>query len=112
MPEILNTMDALVLPSRTRRNWKEQFGRALIEAMACDVPVVGSDSGEIPHVIGEAGLVFPEGDVTALTAHLASLRDSADLRHDLGSRGRARVLERFTQARIAEQTYRAYLQML
>ena len=38
----------------------------LIEAMACGVPVVGSRSGEIPAVIGEAGLLVPEGDAAAL----------------------------------------------
>ena len=42
--------------------WKEQFGHVIIEAMACKVPVIGSDSGEIPHVIGDAGLIFPEGN--------------------------------------------------
>jgi glycosyltransferase involved in cell wall biosynthesis len=101
-----------VLPSRTRPNWKEQFGRALVEAMACEVPVVGSDSGEIPNVIGDAGLVFPEGDVAALAGHLRRLQDSQDMRRDLGRRGRARVLDRFTQARVAEQTYQLYRQIL
>lgn len=112
MPPIYNSMDVLVLPSRTRPNWKEQFGRALIEAMACEVPVVGSDSGEIPNVIGDAGLIFPEGDVDALTRHLACLRDSPDLRQTLARKARARVLERFTQSSVAEQTYRVYQEML
>ena len=112
MPEILQSLNVLVLPSRTRPNWKEQFGRALVEAMACEVPVVGSDSGEIPNVIGDAGLIFPEGNVDALAAHLEALLGSPHLRRDLGGRGRARVLERFTQARIAEQTYRVYQEML
>ena len=59
----MNTMDAFVLPSRTMPGLVEKFGRVLIEAMACGVPVIGSSSGEIPNVIGEAGIVFPEGDV-------------------------------------------------
>ena len=54
----MRKLHALVLPSRTTPRWKEQFGRVLIEAMACGVPPVGSDSGEIPHVIDDAGLVF------------------------------------------------------
>jgi len=112
MPEIMSSFDALVLPSRTRPNWKEQFGRALVEAMACQVPVVGSNSGEIPNVIGDAGLVFPEGDVAALRDHLAKLQASQELREELGQRGRARVLERFTQARVAEQTCEAYHKLL
>src|SRR5262249_44967029 len=66
VPEFLSRLDVLALPSLTYPNWKEQFGRALTEAMACEVPVVGSDSGEIARVIGDAGLVFPEGDATAL----------------------------------------------
>jgi glycosyltransferase involved in cell wall biosynthesis len=53
------SLDVLVLPSRSRSNWKEQFGRVLVDAMACGVPVVGSTCGEIPNVIGEAGLIFP-----------------------------------------------------
>lgn len=112
MPEIYRSLDALVLPSRTRPNWKEQFGRALVEAMACGVPVIGSYSGEIPNVIGDAGLVFPEGDVARLATQLARLRDSEELRRELGAKGRERVLARFTQASVAEQTVRVYREML
>jgi glycosyltransferase involved in cell wall biosynthesis len=62
----MNCIDALVLPSLTTRDWKEQYGRVLGEAMACGVPVIGSDSGAIPEVIGDAGLIVPEGNVSAL----------------------------------------------
>jgi glycosyltransferase involved in cell wall biosynthesis len=55
MPAFYRDLDLFVLPSRTTPAWKEQFGRVLIEAMACGVPVIGSDSGEIPHVIGAPG---------------------------------------------------------
>ena len=95
-------------PSRSRPNWVEQFGRVLVEAMACGVAVVGSDCGEIPHVIGEAGLIFAEGDVEALRGHLARLQSDAALRAELARRGRQRVLERFTQARVAEETVALY----
>jgi glycosyltransferase involved in cell wall biosynthesis len=112
MPAHLRRLHALVLPSLTRPNWKEQFGRVLIEAMACGVPVVGSDSGEIPNVIGEAGLVFPEGDAEALRAALARLRDDRDLWGHLAVAGRARVLAEFTHAQVAQKTYRVYREML
>jgi glycosyltransferase involved in cell wall biosynthesis len=112
MPALLTQLDALVLPSRTRPNWKEQFGRVLIEAMACGVPVIGSDCGELPNVIGDAGLVFPEEGVEALAAHLQALRDDAALRASLAERGRARVLAHYTQRRIAEQTVAAYRQVV
>ena len=112
MPARLRVLDVLALPSLTRPNWKEQFGRVLIEAMACGVPVIGSDSGEIPHVISDAGLVFPEGNVEALRDHLAHLMANTSLRTELAALGRARALAHYTQARIAEETYAVYQRML
>jgi glycosyltransferase involved in cell wall biosynthesis len=111
MPDFLRSIHVLALPSRTMPNWKEQFGRVLVEAMACETPVVGADSGEIPHVIGEAGLLFPENDSDALAAHLRRLQEDAQLRQELGQRGRQRVLARYTQARIARATYDVYQRM-
>lgn len=112
VPALLHQIDAVVLPSLTTNWWKEQFGRVLIEAMACQVPVVGSDSGEIPHVIGDAGLVVKEADVTALRDALAWLMTGAGLRADLGRRGRARVLEQFTQSSVAARTVTVYRQVM
>jgi glycosyltransferase involved in cell wall biosynthesis len=74
--------------------------------------VIGSDSGEIPHVVGDAGLVFAEGRVDALLSHLARLLDDPDLRADLARRGRQRVLDRYTQAQIAARTYQVYQEVL
>lgn len=108
MPEFFNHLSALVLPSRTRPNWKEQFGRVLVEAMACGTPVIGSTCGEIPNVVGEAGLLFPEGDVQALAAHLRVLLTDASLPARLSELGRARVLAQYTHQHIAAQTYAVY----
>jgi glycosyltransferase involved in cell wall biosynthesis len=108
IPERLRSFSLLVQPSLTRRNWKEQFGRALMEAMACGVPVVGSASAEIPNVVGDGGLLVQEGDPLALRQAIARLLDDAALRAELGRRGRARVLDCFTNTRIAEQTVDAY----
>jgi len=112
VPEVMGKLDVLVLPSITRPNWKEQFGRVLIEAMACGVPVVGSDSGEIPNVIGDAGLVFPEGDELELRRHLAHLMAEPRRREILIARGHKRVEAHYTQRRIAEETYQMYLRVL
>jgi len=103
VPRYLSCMDVLVLPSLTRPHWKEQLGRVLIEAMACEVAVVGSNSGAIPEVIGDAGLVFPEGDAKALRAALDRLLHNADLRHELISRGRRRAETQFSWSAIARQ---------
>jgi len=112
VPDYMNLLDVLVLPSRTQPNWKEQFGRVLVEAMACEVPPIGSDSGEIPNVIADAGLTFPEGDIQTLTAHLRRLYENPDLRRQLGAKGRLRVLEHYTHRRIAEQSLEFYRHVL
>lgn len=112
LPAEYHRLDALVLPSLTRPNWKEQFGRVLVEAMASGVPVIGSDSGAIPGLIGEAGLITPEGDVAALEAALRRLRDQPALRAQLSEKGRARFLARFTHDRIAEATVDVYRELL
>lgn len=112
LPAEYHKLDALVLPSLTRPNWKEQFGRVLVEAMAGGVPVLASDSGAIPGVIGDAGLILPEGDVEALAAALRGLRDQPALRAELVEKGRARFLAHFTHERIAEATVAVYREML
>jgi len=112
MPAYLGQLDVLVLPSRTLPNWKEQFGRILVEAMACEVVVVGSDSGEIPNVISDAGLIFPENDLEALVENLLSLITNEQLRRSLGTMGRKRMLEHYTQAQVAASTVSVYREML
>ena len=103
VPDYLNLMDILVLPSLTTRTWREQFGRVAVEAMACEVPVIGSSSGAIPEVIGEAGRITPEGDARSLREALTELAGNAALRAGLGVAGRARVLRHFTWERAAAQ---------
>ena len=112
MPAFLRQLDVLVLPSRSRPNWVEQFGRVLIEAMACGVPVVGSDCGEIPNVISDAGLIFPEEDVETLRARLIRLMREPETAAELARRGRERVLHRFTQESVAARTVAVYRQIV
>jgi glycosyltransferase involved in cell wall biosynthesis len=111
MPAQYHEIDVLVLPSFTRPNWKEQFGRVLIEAMASGVPVIGSDSGAIPDVISDAGLIFPEGDIAALRACLHRLHSDHALYTALSQMGRAQVQGNFTHAQIAAQTVEVYRQI-
>jgi glycosyltransferase involved in cell wall biosynthesis len=112
MPGFYRQIDALAVPSLTLPNWKEQFGRVIVEAMACGVPIVGSSSGAIPEVVGEGGLIVPEADSAALAEALRRLRESPDLRHTVGQRGRARVLAHYTQAQVAAQTVAVYRALL
>lgn len=112
IPKLLRRMDVFVLPSQTTAFWKEQFGHVLIEAMACGVPVIGSDSGEIPNVIGEAGLTFREREASDLRACLERMIEDKGLRSQYGDRGRERVRLSFTHEAIAERTYAVYEQLL
>jgi glycosyltransferase involved in cell wall biosynthesis len=91
-------LDVLVVPSHTTPTWKEQFGRVIVEALWCGVPVIGSDSGEIPWLIEltGGGLVFAEGDVNALAAALRALRADPERRRALAGTGRAAVERLFS----------------
>lgn len=108
LPKYINLMDVFVLPSETTKTWKEQFGRVLIEAMACKVPVIGSSSGAIPDTIGDAGLIFAEKDSDALASKIESLRSSEALRQDLAEKSYQRALKNFTFEKIAEETAKIY----
>ena len=108
LPALMNALDVLVLPSRTTPSWKEQFGRVIIEAYACGVTVLGSDSGAIPDVVGAGGLIFPEGDARALAAALASLQADPARRAELGKTGRQMVDEQYTWEHVAETMMAIY----
>lgn len=112
IPQRLRGFDVLVLPSLSLPNWIEQFGRSIMEAMACEVPVIVSDSGELQHVAGEGGIIIPEGSVEAIQTALADLRDNPEKRFELARRGRQRVLKMYTQKQIAAQTYAVYQEMI
>lgn len=110
--ETLAGLDALVLPSLTTPTWKEQFGRVLIEAMACGVPVVGSSSGEIPFVISSAGMVFPEGNPAELATLIRELQTNTELRRSLSSRGLEHVTSHYTNDVIAMNIVGLYQSLL
>lgn len=104
MPTFIRDLDVVVLPSLTTPFWKEQFGHVLIEAMSCQVPVIGSDSGAIPWVIGNGGLVFKEGNHLDFADKLGRMTTDAKLRTRFGLAGRERVMNNFTHSIIAEKT--------
>ena len=112
MPAWMNAMDVLCAPSRTTPGWREQFGRMLIEAMACGVPVIGSNSGEIPHVLGDAGIVAREGDVDDWRDALDRVLGTPGIRRELIQRGVRRVQEHFTWQQAATSHLRFFTELL
>lgn len=112
VPLYLNCMDVVVLPSLTTDKWKEQLGHVLIEAMSCEVPVIGSSSAEIPNVLGDAGLIFKEGDSDDLYEKITMIMNDEKFKAELAMRGRERVLQKYTNEKIAEETYKVYEELL
>lgn len=107
-PQYMNLFDVLVLPSVATPTWKEQFGRVMIEAMACGVPVIGSSSGAIPEVIDDAGLVFTEGDTNNLTEKILQLMTNQKLHQRLSQKSLQRALTHYTHDKVIDQTNKIY----
>lgn len=111
-PAYFQKLDVLVVPTITTKNIREQFGRVIVEAMACRVPVVGSTCGAIPEVIADAGIVVEENNPTELAAQLRRLINDRKLQEKLANAGRERVEKHYTWERVAEQIYSVYLKVL
>ena len=103
VPNEMSNFDVLVLPSKTGATWKEQFGHVLIEAMCMGIPVVGSDSGEIPNVIGRSDLVFTEGDAEGLADILERLLLKPAWLQEVKQFGLTRVHKYYTNRGIANR---------
>jgi len=103
-------LDVLVQPSLALSDWREANGQVLMEAMANEVAVLGTDSGVIPELIGDAGLVVPAGDAEALGAALERMSDRAT-RRGLAQAARARALRLYSDDAIAERTLEFWRQV-
>ena len=112
MPDYYRAMDLFVIASRTTATVSEQFGWVLAEAMACGVPALCSDSGEMHEVVGDKALVFPEGDVEALATLIRRFKDDQELRERYRLYGRQRALENFTASVLADRSYDFYCELL
>jgi glycosyltransferase involved in cell wall biosynthesis len=103
LPRYLQAVDVLCLPSLTRPNWREQFGRILVDGMAAEAVVVGSSSGEIPNVIGDSGIVFAEGNDFELAGSLKGLIRDKQRLADFRGRGADRVRRLFSNTVLVER---------
>ncbi|HWN09648.1 MAG TPA: glycosyltransferase family 4 protein [Pyrinomonadaceae bacterium] len=111
VPSYFHQLDVMVIPTETTKRIREQFGRVIVEAMASGVPVIGSTCGAIPEVIGDAGLVFPEGNAGALATAISQVLSDQRMRQQLAKAGLARVSQ-FSWEKVAETTYELYQEVL
>lgn len=105
LPALYADCDVFVLPSV-----REGMGLVLAEALLCGAPVIATRSGGVTDIVrdGETGLLFPERDAIALADALEKYASDPALAARLAEQGRARVLERFTPERVAEQFLQVY----
>src|SRR5208283_3644633 len=94
MPQYYRLSDMLVLPSLKEKRQQEQFGYVLAEAMACGVPVLGSNCGAIPEVIGDSKRIFQPGSLEQLS-HLI-LNWKRKPRAPQRNKARQRALEKYS----------------
>jgi len=107
---VLPAVDILLAPSQTRKHWREQFGRMLVEAFASGVPILGSASGEIPYVLGEAGWVLPEDQSHPWAEAIDSLLDDREKWEGMRKTGLERAQIFSTQA--CAQKYQKFFSSL
>ena len=103
VPAYLNAMDVLCAPSQTTPTWKEQFGRMIVEAFASGLAFIGSDSGEIPYVVEDAGVIVGEKDRAGWTDAIAHLLESRARREELAARGLQRAHDEFAWPVVARR---------
>lgn len=106
LPALYNGGLALVLPSHY-----EGFGLTALESMACGTPVITSDRGSLPEVVGDAGLLVSPDDPAEIAACMKHLLMDSALRSRLSAAGLARAAT-FTWRRTAEQTLAVYRRLL
>jgi len=101
----MRAMDCFVLGSRTTPHWIDTFPLVTVQAMACGIPVIGSNSGAIPWQLRNTGLIFSEGDVRKLQEYMVRLAKDPELCQKLRHSGRTRSLENFSISAITKDFY-------
>jgi glycosyltransferase involved in cell wall biosynthesis len=105
IPVFMQSLDLFILPSKPIREpgnvWEEQFGRVLIEAMACGVPAIGSDSGAIPEVVGESMGIFRHGSADSIYDKLSALLQAPEALAAMVSRQQEPVRQLYSHQAVA-----------
>lgn len=112
VPDYMNAMDCFVLGSKTTGHWIDTFPLVTVQAQACGIPVIASDSASLPWQLGDTALFFKEGNAEELRNRLFQMAENEDLRKDLAVKGRARCRSYFTTDILTENFVRIAEQIL
>jgi glycosyltransferase involved in cell wall biosynthesis len=104
VPRLYAASDVVIVPALE----EAPFYAAAVEAMAAGKPVVGSDAGALPELVGDAGITVPRRDEGALAGAVSRLTDDPRLARRLGRAGRARAIARFGLPRWLDDTLALY----
>ncbi len=107
-PEAYRQTDIFVLPSRQTETWEEQYGMVLVEAMASGLPIITTQTGAIPEVVGDSALLVPDKSPQQLALALETLLTNPALRLKLARKARARAEKYFDRQLIAKQLEKLY----
>ncbi len=95
VPDYMNAMDCFVLASKTTSHWVDTFPLSTVQAQACGIPVIGSDSGAIPWQLGETAIIFSESNLAELKKAIESYALNKGLRKRMAQSGRNRAIDFF-----------------
>jgi glycosyltransferase involved in cell wall biosynthesis len=108
LPAVHRRHDVLVLASAPRATWREQFGFAVVEAMASGLPVLAGDSGSLDEVVGDPAQLVRPHDPEALAAALAALAADPAAQRAQGERNRRWASDRYDRLQVAERLRAIY----
>lgn len=107
MTDYYTQADAFILPSLY-----EPFGIVLVEAMACETPVIATRAGGIPEVMEDTGMLIDKKSPEEITEKTLEVIENPDKAEEIGKEGRERAKEKFEWDKIAEETEKSYKRFL
>ncbi len=106
--DFLKTLDIFVMPSHITEYHEEHDGIALLEAMSTGLPCIGTNSGIIPEILEDNGIIVKAGDEDGLSSEILKLFYDKELRKKLGLLGRKTIMDKYSVESVASRHYEAY----
>ncbi len=110
--EFLKTLDIFVLPPRVTKYHVEHDAHALLEALSVGLPCIGTESGVIPEILKNTGIVIKPENPNAIANSIIKLCKNKKLRRYYGKAGRKRVEMLYSNESVAQMTFNVYKKVL